>query len=113
MECLEALPTNDNVLRLYKISKSGDIVSVTNLGIVTSTISINPNPFQDRLYIQLPEATSFQYILTDMTGRMIKQQYVEATNFNEIDSSTLATGVYVLTIKTKDGKILVRKIVKQ
>ena len=79
----------------------------------TSTVSIYPNPAQSTLYIMSSEAVE-QVSIYDISGRMLLSvmSSVAETSPTNIDISTLATGIYLVKVKTVAGEV-VKKIVKQ
>lgn len=76
-----------------------------------STINIFPNPFSDKINIRSNEIIS-SIELTDLNGRMIKKESNSSKNI-QLKTSELSQGIYVLKIKTIDGKLFTRKIIKK
>ena len=66
--------------------------------------NIYPNPVQNKLYIKFKEpiGTSISYMVTDYTGKLIKQEYEQVPN-NEntvvVNNSDLHAGVYFVQIE--------------
>ena len=79
-------------------------------------MSLYPNPAKETLNINVKfaDATDVMYILTDVSGRVIKM--VNSQNVNEetksLDISNLAPGVYMLSAKTDKGTSTERFIKK-
>ena len=84
-----------------------------NIAITPKNISVYPNPVEHRLQVLLPTVTAFEYVISDMMGRIVKRESVEATNFYEIATQDFPKGIYLLSIKTTDNQVFVQKIVKQ
>ena len=71
-----------------------------------SVFSVYPNPFKDKIYLNTTEQFVEVY---SILGEKIKQDYT-----NEIDLTTLKSGMYYLVIKDSDGNpIQKEKIVKE
>ncbi len=63
-----------------------------------------PNPVSDRLTVHLNGQQQFTQVqLADVTGRVVLQRNGLATNHRVVDVSSLATGMYSLTVTTRDG----------
>lgn len=73
-----------------------------------------PNPFQDRLTVEIPEeltgAHSIQ--LVDLTGRILKQQAIAAGETLDFETSQFPSGVYLLRI-LHGGQVWTQKVVKR
>jgi Secretion system C-terminal sorting domain len=114
LECTEFTAPGISNVRLYKINAEGLVTSSTNLGEISdSKPLLYPNPFEDNLKVAFLSPTAFNYFLTDITGRIVKKESVIATNFYEILTQDLAKGIYILNLKTSDGGVFSKKIVKQ
>ncbi|MGB3079160.1 MAG: CotH kinase family protein, partial [Saprospiraceae bacterium] len=79
--------------------------------VVTNTISIVPNPADQRIHIT---STFLQHFngkveIADMTGTLRLTTMVD--DKNEINISSLAAGTYVITLKSDNGKMLREKFV--
>jgi len=85
-------------------------LTVTGVGIAENTannISIYPNPAQHTLYIEASSKVE-QVSIYDISGRMLKQTLNHSTS---IDVSNLASGIYLVKVKTAQGESM-KKIVK-
>lgn len=71
-----------------------------------SDFSIYPNPANDLISIKSEETIESLEVLS-LEGRKIK-----STNASTIDVSNLTNGMYLLQVKTEDGKIGSKKIIK-
>jgi hypothetical protein len=75
-----------------------------------SSIKIFPNPVDKTLIIQSDVHPIENIIITDLSGRIIKNNKIESSPLNtEIDCAYLLNGAYILTIKTGNS-IINRKI---
>lgn len=73
---------------------------------------IYPNPTYDVLTIETQtEAKNVNYILTDLTGKVIISKN-NISNYEQIDLSGLQSGIYLIKI-IYDGKVETKKIVKE
>lgn len=94
--------------------------TLTNLTTLESTtqtaLTVSPNPTQKEITINLAleTATDVQYILTDVTGRVIDlmQSKQVITEQRTMNLEHLPAGVYFLTAKTEDDS-MTQRIVKQ
>ncbi|MBL1221148.1 M28 family peptidase [Chryseobacterium sp. L7] len=71
------------------------------------TVKIYPNPAQNIIHIELPkDHKDFKVEITDMNGRLL----LNAENENKMNTSGLANGVYMVTVKS-DKSNVTRKII--
>ncbi|MEM8528948.1 MAG: T9SS type A sorting domain-containing protein [Bacteroidota bacterium] len=73
-------------------------------------IMIAPNPVNEQLRISMPEQR-VQYQIFDAQGR--RMQYALLTNDRTILVHELQTGIYFLHLQLEDGRVEVRRFVKQ
>ena len=84
----------------------------------THILNVYPNPFTDRLYINLeaPEPGYYVLELYDLTGRKIKSGQFELAPFSfksiEIDLSEFPSSVYLLRLTGNEGFSSFKKVVK-
>lgn len=71
------------------------------------TFAINPNPVRDILIIETTESLS-QIDIYNVNGQCVLQ-----TKALEISVAHLPTGMYILRAKTKDGRVMQSKFIKQ
>lgn len=79
----------------------------------TDTNLIYPNPFKNEIFFKNSlEITNIE--VSDLSGRTIKNSsFKYDNNTNSINLSEInASGIYFIKITTKDGKVLIKKIVK-
>jgi hypothetical protein len=73
-------------------------------------ITISPNPVQDHLEINNSSTSEITNItIYDILGRLV---LVENESFEQIDVSTLGTGLFLINIETEQG-IIVKKVIKE
>ncbi len=96
---------------------AGAPVSVGTLpSTLEGNLSLYPNPATEVLQveIQLEQAMDVQYVITDLSGRVV--YYDNSTNVNQevvtVDISHLAAGVYMVSAQTDKG-LTTKKFVKQ
>ncbi len=92
-------------------------IAITKLpSTLDGTLAVYPNPATDLLQveIQLENAADVQYIITDMTGRVVYLN--QSANINQevvsVDVSNLAAGVYMVSAQTDKG-VTTRRFVKK
>jgi len=74
-------------------------------------IKVYPNPFNDRLFVEDFEGITKNIKIFDNTGRIIKT----VSNSNPIKEiyTDFASGVYIINIESKDGRIMNKKMIKK
>lgn len=98
----------------YKYSKTMVVVSGNNTGL---SFSVYPNPFQDKLVVQLYSRLSgqVQFSINDIQGKLVykKEIAVNSGSYRYVlpDLQRLSTGIYFLTVKTSDS-LFVRKLIR-
>ena len=75
---------------------------------ITTTISVYPNPVQNRITIQSKKELAKIELYT-LSGQKIPMNVID----NNMDMSVLSGGLYVLKATTIDGDAIVKKIIKQ
>ncbi len=100
LSCFQSITITDVGLNDFKVSDND--------------ISVYPNPANTNFYIDFSKLkmNSFQnanYILTDVSGRMVNNGEITKTKTN-IDCANFTKGVYFLSVNI-DGQLLSRKIV--
>lgn len=88
---------------LFKVS-----IPVINKELFVKTY---PNPVDDMLHISITGySQSCNYTLTDMYGRTVNQGAFVSNA--DVNTSILATGVYLLQVRNSDGQLYYAKVVK-
>lgn len=84
----------------------GCVMSATDFEAKTATVF--PNPFNNSL--QIESNTTFKTMeLYDVLGKQIFNQNFE----NQINTSNLAQGIYLLRLITEDGEVVIKKVVRK
>lgn len=86
-------------------------VNGVNEAFGNNTVSIFPNPVNDKINIHLQNSATVSVSVSDVTGRVVYEVLING-NEAEIPSSNFPNGIYI--VKLNDGKAsLLTKIVKQ
>ena len=97
-----------------------DFEGIPEVGIAETElmpVSVWPNPSSSMVYVEIGEGSAASFVamqLCDVFGRKLSEK--NAVNAGEtvtFDLSDLAKGFYFLRIRTEEGKIVTRKIVRQ
>jgi hypothetical protein len=75
-----------------------------------SIISIFPNPFHDKISINVNDKSTTTVKLYDITGKLINEKLL--TSDGELNTTDLSEGLYLLTIHNKEFTIT-RKVIKK
>ena len=86
--------------------------TTATLNITTSALGINsftknglkcyPNPTSTLLHLELPnEATADRILITDQTGKII---HIQTINTNQVNTESLASGIYFIQVFSGDNK---------
>jgi hypothetical protein len=98
---------SDGKWSLYGRPEFKTSLSVGNLNF--ENFKIYPNPVNDILNVSLTNGTLEHIKIIDSTGKMVFEQ---TNNLQQLNVGNLATGMYLLQIKTSNGSIS-KKIIKQ
>lgn len=72
-------------------------------------VRIHPNPFKDKLLVEIPNAKKIEIKLYDVLGKKI----IDETFYSKaLDFSKLNSGIYFMKITTRYGTIT-RKVIKE
>ncbi len=75
-------------------------------------VSIFPNPFADRLIIDLGNDSGFKRLrLSSITGKVVMEENIQNQSVVDLNTSGLVKGHYVLTL-ISDEEVISRKVVK-
>lgn len=88
----------------------GSTLSNNNLEI-SSEFSIYPNPVKNIISINSKEVMDAEVSVYNLTGSLLLSNSLNGTS-SEINMSNLASGVYLLKVKAKNGEF-VKRIIKQ
>lgn len=81
--------------------------------ISSGALGIFPNPASEYLNVLVPEASAQEILVTNFAGTVVLQQKVESGMDNfPINISDLKSGVYILKVKTENGELSKKFLVK-
>ena len=91
----------------------GVIQSVTDpTDDLNSYFACYPNPFNDQIFVQLPDIeTNMQIRISDITGKII-YDFFKNSNNSVINTSLLPEGIYFIKINTENN-IYIKKLIKK
>ena len=94
--------------RLEIVDRNGDLSysEVKELRIDIGGLIISPNPAKD--FITISGGNIKEVKISDVSGRVLL-----VGNTNKVDVRGLASGVYYITMQTKDGRTELRKLLKR
>jgi hypothetical protein len=104
--------SNSLIITVPALSTTAVLLSKTSTGIsefeeTGDDIKIYPNPAKDNINVSLSQAIDGKAEITiyDITGRKILNSFVDNTSFSPLsfNISAFETGVYVFSIKNKQG----------
>jgi hypothetical protein len=77
---------------------------------VNNQMMIKPNPVRDVFFVEAPKGDAVSSVrLCDLRGQTLHENHYNSTD--GVNVSTMADGLYILTIITSNGKKYVRKII--
>jgi hypothetical protein len=106
--------------RVKSIEQSGqgkytNVVKV-NSSKTLSMLSLYPNPVRSQLNISISNNATFgkaSYSISNIQGKIIQQSYIQGINgIHLLDVSSLAPGIYFITLTNQDGERLMEKFIK-
>jgi hypothetical protein len=92
-----------------------NIASLEELEAMNISISVLPNPATDHFTVnyEMPFGQKGEVIITDAVGKLIKVVDVSGTNELLIDATSMATGMYFVTLQSKDTTKIQRVVVSR
>jgi hypothetical protein len=91
---------------------SGPLLAVQDNAIIANEFAVFPNPAENVINVTNSNNIAISAItMTDLNGRVVKQQNFENVSDIQLSVSDLASGMYMMTIKSAQGEI-VKKIMK-
>lgn len=78
----------------------------------TDQVMVYPVPATNELFIELAQANSGNYILTDVTGKKIAQGILKQ-GLNSVGLDSVTKGIYFIIVQTAESDQLIRKIIKE
>jgi hypothetical protein len=97
--------------KLFMSCVNVDIENSEDIGELTSSLLLYPNPVKDQLHIAI-ESRIEDIAVYDVYGRLQDHKTTRLQDGINVDVSNLHSGVYFVMIKS-DNKTLIEKFVKQ
>lgn len=103
---------------LYIVNLNGSISKVKGEVILevndneTATVSIYPNPANNKVTINVSNDIMERITISDIKGSVLFSETVQ-TSQKEISIEDFASGIYFLNIKTQSGNVIVKKLIVQ
>ena len=95
------------------VSKLVD-TSLSTISLNESEVTIFPNPATNELYIKNNNNLALQNIsIADLTGKVVFNQDIQNIDSNAVNITSLAKGIYLVTVETQSGLTATSKIIKQ
>jgi len=100
---------------LYIVSIGGSVFRIkdNDLGVdefSSNLVRLSPNPAKDNVTIQVSEATLKNITLIDMHGRIISSEKIPAVQTTTINTSSMRSGLYFVSIETVSGARVTKKL---
>jgi hypothetical protein len=95
------------------IYNSKALISSINDNKYDENITVLPNPFVNELKIKSDREFIQTILINDFAGRII--QNINCSNQNEIsiDTRAMLPGLYLISLKTLDNRLITKKIIKE
>lgn len=99
-------------IAIYKNFQISPLIINSSIDIISSSISIYPNPAIDKFTIEIPQMTEINTLtIYDINGQVIDKKRIKE-NKTQIDISDYKNGMYFLKLNT--GKMeIIRKLIKE
>ena len=95
-----------------RFSATDTLLQNDTFDVATTNFSVSPNPANDFVTISNSENISVNSIsMTDLNGRVVKQNSYSNVSEVQVNISDLASGVYMMNIKSDKGSVT-KKIIK-
>ena len=102
-------------ITFLKGKKYTSSIGVREFTITDGTLSVYPNPTQNRVTIEIPKELNqkkTKIMLYDLAGRVMMTQKAEFANETTVNLSSLSTGVYIVTVSDEERSRYAR-VIKQ
>jgi extracellular elastinolytic metalloproteinase len=113
-------PTVNNIVQGFDLPPQARAVSLsTNNGAAANALEAYPNPAQDRLTVrtQLGSAAPVQVAVLNLLGKTVLATTVPVTQMQqagvELNTSRLATGLYVVRVTTTEGNFTTKVTIQR
>lgn len=82
------------------VNITGDVISTGETNLIGTNIAVYPNPTKDKVWVNLPSISkNSQATIYNISGQQVAKHALTTTK-NQLDISTLSTGVYFITINS-------------
>jgi len=99
---------------IVKLDSNGTTIWTKDIKLPAAAISVYPNPCSKELNLNLSEGNKYivEYSIFDIQAKLLLQKQLNATQ-TKIDIQNLASGVYIIEVRTNKGKVYRSKFVKK
>lgn len=105
---------------LFVTGTSQDVIyrvidtALSNDDFTKNGFSMYPNPADSEFYLSNSTENILQQLsIVDMSGKLLVEQKLENSPLNTIDTSSLQTGIYIVTVEDINGKKFTSKLSKK
>jgi photosystem II stability/assembly factor-like uncharacterized protein len=97
---------------MFEATISATPLGIDDLNNISSMIKLYPNPVQNNLNVRLPQTNGAEisYSIYNLSGQIISNDKLDKES---IDVSQLSPGMYILQLKTNDGKKGTKSFIKK
>ncbi len=82
--------------------------------IMFDNVKVYPNPFTDKLFIELDSETSANFILYDLTGKVLLKKTIKGYTATTVELPNIAAGIYFYECRNETDEVIITdKIIKQ
>lgn len=78
-----------------------------------NNVSIYPNPTSGIINIEVSNSPITEITLNSIDGKLVHFKKTSNVNYYSLDLSSYEKGIYLLNLKTLEGKFIIKKIIKQ
>ncbi len=72
-----------------------------------------PNPVSNQLILEFSQAANYQILVTDITGREVYNEFIQADNNLQLSTQAWPAGLYLLQVRDEQGNVSTQKVVKE
>ncbi|WP_299525613.1 T9SS type A sorting domain-containing protein [Winogradskyella sp.] len=94
-----------------RASDTDQLLSVDDVQLEASTISLYPNPADDVITLKTDISIS-NLSITNNLGQVVMTKSANFSQTNDIDTSSLSPGIYIMSISSEDRRTETRKFIK-
>jgi hypothetical protein len=97
------------------ITLNACVTAINNPDTEISSLNTSPNPYSNQTTLSLPSIGSYNIVVTDLKGRMVKEYSVTNDDKAILTSEGMENGMYVYSVKSLstnnmyNGKLIVNK----